>query len=641
MVILARSRIGFGTSAARRAVALLANEASRDPGVGEVQSAFGAHGLPVLLSRDEHETLLLVHFRSINQDAVAAPINRLRGHLREPGLALQFGGYAVGVLDVNAIARSDLVRAELIAFPLLALLVLLIFRGLVAAAIPVLTGGVSVIGTIACLRLLSNVLGISIFALNLAVLLGLGLAVDYGLFLVSRYREEARERGFGVDAVRATLRTAGRAVVFSGCAVAGACAALLLFPQEFIYSMGIAGVFVALFSAAAALVVTPPLLLLGGRRVGVRAGHDDAGARERRRWYRWPRWVMRHHADVALVTVLVLIAAAGPALRLQFTFPSLTSIPTGFQARSVTEAVSRDFSPNLEYPVDVAIELGHRELRGLTPTQFAAALRFAPDVAFATPIQFGSRRTALVQLVLDQPPLSPSSEHLVAQLRAVGPAVVVGGTTAEFVDLKRSIEQHAPLAAALAALATIITLFLLTGSVVLAGKALLFHALDLGAAFGLLVLIFQDNALGIAGLLAYPGPSAIETTVTVVIIASTFGLATDYSILLLSRITEEHEAGASDEQAVALGIERTGPVITRAAMLLAVALLALASSREFFVKELTVGQVLGVGIDVTLVRMLLVPSFMSILGPLNWWAPGPLARAHARLRPPAKREQRA
>ncbi len=631
MVILARSPAGFRTSVAREALGRLVARVTAERGVGHVDTAFGAGALPVLLSPDAHQTLVLVHFRSISQDDVAAPIQRLRA-VREAGLGLAFGGYALGVIDLNRIARGDLVRAELIAFPLLALLVLLTFRGLVAAAMPVVIGGASVLGTLACLRLLSNVVGISIFALNLAVLLGLGLAVDYGLFLVSRYREEASERGWGLPAVRTTLATAGRAVALSGCAVAGASASLLLFPQEFIYSMGLAGMFVALFSALAALVITPPLLLLSGGRIGIRASGRRARASDRRWWYRWPRWVMRRHVEVALVSVFLLIAAAAPALGLHATFADLSSVPEGFQTRTVADIVSRDFTRNLEYPVNVAIDLRAGPAPAtLAADRLAALLTLTPGVALVSPVRLASRDTALIQIVLAQPPLSPPSELVIAQLRMRSARLLVGGATAEFSDLKRSIAQRAPLVLALAALATVLVLFLLTGSLVLPLKALLFHALDLGAVFGLLVLIFQDHLFGIGDLIGYRGPLGIETTVSVVIIASTLGLATDYSILLLARITEEHRSGRSDEQAVAIGIERTGPVITRAALLLAVALLALTSSRVFLVKQLTVGQVLGVLIDVTFVRMLLLPSFMRLLGPANWWAPAPLKRAYARL----------
>ena len=260
MVILARPRsrvAGLAVSVLR-----LAGRVRADPAVGAVQTPFGAAGSRGLLSRDRQAALLLVHFRSTDLNRLARPIDRLRG-LRDPGLRVSFGGYEVGELDLNQIARHDLVTAELIAFPLLALLTVLIFRGLFGAAIPLVIGGLSVLGTVAGLGVLSRVFDISVFALNLAVLLGLGLAVDYALLLVSRYREEVAAHGHGVGAARATLVTAGRTVLFSGLAVAGACAALLVFPQSFVYSMGIAGAFVAILAAALALSVTIPVLVLG------------------------------------------------------------------------------------------------------------------------------------------------------------------------------------------------------------------------------------------------------------------------------------------------------------------------------------------------------------------------------------------
>jgi uncharacterized membrane protein YdfJ with MMPL/SSD domain len=627
MVILARSSAGFGASTARAAVARLAARVARDPAVGRVQTAFGGGGLPELLSRSAHETLLLVYFRSSSQEAVVGPVDHLRSRLHQPGLMLAFDGYDTGVVDVNRIVRADLVRAELIAFPLLIVLMLLVFRGLLAAAIPIATATASVAATFACLRLLGGALQISIFALDLAVLLGLGLAVDYGLFLVSRYREEALTRGTGVEAIRVTLATAGRAVAFSGCAVAGACAALLVFPEDFIYSMGIAGILVALFSATAALVIVPPLLLLWGPRLSPRSAPQSA----RSYWYRWPRWVMRHPLDVALVSVLVLIAAAAQALRLAPTFPDLNAVPHGFQTRTVADEINREFVPYLEYPVSIALDLAIRGHAEVPPALLETTVAHAPGVALVAPLELVGRNTAMLQLVLRNPPLSQGSQSLVTALRALRLPLLVGGTTAEFVDLKHSIAQHAPLALLVALAATIVPLLLLTGSLALSIKALLFDALGLSAAFGLLVLIFQDHALGISALLGYKGPAAIDTTASVVMLASTLGLTTDYSILLLSRITEEHEAGRPDEQAVALGIQRSGPVITSSALLLVVALLALASSRVFLVKELTIGQVLGVVIDVTFVRMLLVPSCIRLLGPLNWWAPGPLRRVRAQL----------
>jgi RND superfamily putative drug exporter len=241
-----------------------------------------------------------------------------------------------------------------------------------------------------------------------------------------------------------------------------------------------------------------------------------------------------------------------------------------------------------------------------------------------------SRDTAVLQLVPSRPPYSQESQQLVNRIRAERAPLLVAGTTAEFLDLKHSIARHAALALALAAIATIAVLLAMTRSLLLPIKGLLLSALNLAATFGLLVLIFQSRALGVSALLGYHGPSAIETSVTVVILASAFGLATDYSIILLARITEEYRAGHSNDEAVALGMRRTGRVITSSALLLAVAVLALASSRIFLVKELTVGQAIAILLDATLVRMLLVPAFMRMLGPLNWWLPGRFRRPRAR-----------
>jgi RND superfamily putative drug exporter len=630
MVILARSEAGFGEASVQTAVKALARTVSADPAVGLVQTAFGPAGLPVLRAPDDRQTLLLVHFRSADPDSLEAPIDRIRGGVGEAGLELAFGGYAVGVVDANSEARGDLVRAELIALPALALLLLLIFRGFVPALIPLVIGGASVAATFACLRILSGVVDVSIFAFNLSIFLGLGLAVDYGLLLVSRYREEAAARGDGPDAVRATLATAGRAVAFSGCAVAGACSALLLFPQSFIYSMGIGGIIVALSAAGLALLIAPALLLLAGGRVGRPRGGPPAG-RGREAWRTWADWVNVHHRDAAVAGTCLLIAAAAPALLLTPTFVDLETVPRGYESRTVADVVAADFEPNIEYPVNVAIE-STEEGRSRVPAQLAAALAAAPGVVGYTPLADANGTTQFIQLRLSAPPLAESSQQTVATLRALPAPFMVGGRTAEFVDLKASIKEHALPALALAGATTLLVLFLLTGSVLIPIKALIFNVLSLCAVFGLLVLIFQEGLLGIGNLIGYDGPAAIETAISVVIIASTFGLATDYSILLLSRITEEHEAGRSDAEAVAIGIERTGPVITSAALLLAVALLALTTSSIFVVKQLTIGQALGILIDATLIRMLLVPSFMRVFGSLNWWAPGPLMRLHGRIR---------
>ena len=277
----------------------------------------GREGVTALRSRSGRQALVLVHFRATDLSALEEPVDRLRD-LREPGLDLRFGGYAVGEIELNRVAREELIKAELIAVPLLALLMVLIFRGLVAAAIPLVIGGVAMLGTYAGLQLVGRLMDLSVFALNLAVLLALGLAVDYSLLLVSRYREEAAERGPGVEGGARDAGDGGRAVAFSGVAVAAACAPLVIFAQSFVYSMGVAGVLVAALAASVALLVTVPLLVLFGARIAPRA----APAPGRTPWYRFAHWVMRHPGNRAAIGVLLLIAAAAPVLEARWTFPT-------------------------------------------------------------------------------------------------------------------------------------------------------------------------------------------------------------------------------------------------------------------------------------------------------------------------------
>ena len=625
MIVVATSPDGFGSRARKAAVAGLAARLRSDPAVGAVETAFERPALPLLLSADARRTLVVVHFRSADPDALAAPIDRLNERIRAPGLDLAVGGFAVGFQDVSRAARADLARAELIAFPVLGLLLVLMFRGLIAAAVPLLIGGAAVLGTVACLRLLSGAMDLSVFALNQAVLLGLGLAVDYGLLLVSRFREEAVSLGPGPAAVRATLATAGRTVAFSGCAVAGAGAGLLVFPVGFLYSMGIAGLIVSLLSSLAALLIAPPLLLLLGPRIGAAA---PRGGRDTGRWYRLSGWVMRRRGDVALAGTAVLVAAAAPALLLQPTFAEFDATPRGYESRGVSETIRTHFSPYLGRPISVQARLG---ATGPSVAGVVGSLARLPGVAGFRTLPSRTRDTVVVQLLPAQPSLSPAVQEAVRRARALPAPVLVGGRTAEFVDLKAAIARGAPAAIALAAGVSLIVLFAMTGSVLLPLKGLLFNLLTIGAAFGLVVLIFQEGALGIAELIGYDGPSAIEITTCAVIVALTFGLASDYSVLMLSRIEEEHAAGAPDEQAVARGMERSGPVITGAALLLTVAVLALASSEIFLVKQLALGQALAIAIDATLVRVLLVPALMRMLGRANWWAPRPLRRARAQI----------
>ncbi|MBV9212597.1 MAG: MMPL family transporter [Actinobacteria bacterium] len=635
MAVLARGHGPIGGARGRAEVRSLAREIASDPAVARVQTPFDSQGSGVLLSRDGLSALVLVHFRGIGEEGASAAIGRIRKHVRSPSLSVRYGGFDVGFVDDNDVVRKDLLRAELIAFPILALVLITVFRGMAAALLPLVIGGLSVLGTFAALKLLSHAIDISVYALNLSSAMGLGLAVDSGLFLVTRYREESAQHGVTPLALRRTMSRSGTAVFYSAATVAGACAALLVFPQQFIYSMGIGGVLTAFLSATAALIVVPPLLPKVAHRTHGRIGRrelpESPGVEAHAGWwYRFSRWVMRHAVLVAVVSAVLIVSAGIPATGVRWTFLDAKALPPGLESRTVADAIAREFVPNLEFPISIALS---PRLAGDPGRVRALQSRIAglPSAGIVSQPQRAPDGTGLLQVVSRAPPLSGASQALVGELRSLGEPIAAGGRIADFVDLKASIRSHALPALIVVTLTTLLALFLLTSSVVLPLKALLMNSLTLAAVFGAMVAIFQDRLFGIASLVGYHGPPAIETAISVVVIGVTLGLATDYSILLLSRVKEEHDKGRPNEDAVALGLERSGRVITNAALFQAVALLAMASSRVFVVKQLAVGIAVGVAIDATIVRACLVPALMRILGQVNWWAPRWLNRAHLRV----------
>jgi RND superfamily putative drug exporter len=541
------------------------------------------------------------------------------------------GGPSLAQAQVGEKVESDLRRAELLAFPILFILSFLFFRSLVAALLPLLVGALAIVGSFFVLRVANEFADVSIFALNLITGLGLGLAIDYSLFIVSRYREELARVGPGAEALRRTLATAGRTVLFSSLTVAGAVAALMIFPQRFLYSMGIGGLGVTLLSAAIALIVLPAVLALLGPRVNAlapralqRRAERDAHSLQEGFWYRLSRFVMRQPARIAIATATVLIVLGIPFLGIKFTSVDAQVLPDSESARQVDDRMRADFPPYRDTPIELYVE-GDR----------AAAERVAeragglPGAAEVLPPLELEDSSYVVRVIADAPPLSERAQELVRALRAPDDGVLVTGFTAGYIDLKASLADHLPLLIALIAGVTIVVLFAFTGSVILPLKQLVMNLLALSAVFGILVLIFQDGRL--EGLLGYTSQGGLEATQPLLLFAVAFGLATDYGVFLLSRIKEARDGGVGEAESVAVGLERTGRIVTAAALLFAVAVGAFVTSEIIFIKEVGLGIALAVLIDATIVRALLVPSLMAMLGKWNWWAPEPLKRLHARL----------
>jgi uncharacterized membrane protein YdfJ with MMPL/SSD domain len=551
----------------------------------------------------------------------------------EPGVVV--GGAAVAQEQVNKQVEEDLKKAEMLAFPLLFLLSLLFFRSLVASVLPLMIGGLAIVGTFLILRVASEFGSISIFALNLTTALGLGLSIDYSLFIVSRYREEIAKSGPGLEAMRRVMATAGRTVFFSSLTVSAALASLLVFPQRFLYSMGLGGALVALFAALISLTVLPAVLTLLGSRVNAgapkflqRRADADARPDENGFWYRLSRFVMRRPIPVATFSALFLIILGLPFFQIKFDTVDPTVLPESASARQAYDTVSTEFPPYHETPIWIDVEGGGPK----AAAQVATAVRGVEGVAEVAPPQRLQGGVTAVQAVSENPFRSEASQATVNEIRDLPPppraGVQVSGATADFVDFQSSLTAHLPIALGIVILATLVVLFLMTGSVVLPIKSLIMNFLNLSAVFGLLVLIFQDGRF--EGFLSYTSPGAIEQTMPILLFAVAFGLSTDYAVFLLSRIKEARDNGASDSESVAIGLERTGRIVTAAALLFAVAMGAFATSKIIFIKENGVGTALAVLIDASIIRALLVPSLMELLGKWNWWAPAPLRRLHER-----------
>jgi uncharacterized membrane protein YdfJ with MMPL/SSD domain len=590
---------------------------------------------PAFVSRDGNASYFAVALKPTAnkkvQEVGADIADRLSTHA-----GVVVGGFAVAQEQVNKQVEDDLRMAEIIAFPLLFLLSLLFFRSLVAAVLPLMIGGLAIVGTFLILRLASEFGSISVFALNLTTALGLGLAIDYSLFIVSRYREEIAKDGPGLAAMRRVMATAGRTVFFSSLTVAAALASLLVFPQSFLYSMGLGGALVVLLAAAVALTVLPAVLTLLGSRVNAgaprflrRQAEADAKPDENGFWYRLSRFVMRRPVPVATLSALLLIVLGLPFFGIKFDTVDPSVLPKSASARQAYDTINDRFPPYQETPIWIDFEGGGPA----AASSMAARVRQVPGVAEVLPPQRLRGGVIAISAISAHPFNSEASQVTVKRIRALpappGTTALVGGATADFIDLQASIVSHLPIALAIVILATLVILFMMTGSVILPVKSLIMNFLNLSAVFGLLVLIFQDGRL--EGFLDYTSPGAIEQTMPILLFAVAFGLSTDYAVFLLSRIKEARDNGASDSECVAIGLERTGRIVTAAALMFAVAMGAFATSQIIFIKENGVGTALAVLIDASIVRALLVPSLMELLGEWNWWAPAPLRRLHDRF----------
>ncbi|MBA2463452.1 MAG: MMPL family transporter [Nocardioidaceae bacterium] len=604
----------------------LADEA----GIAEVASPTTTGGSPAgtgLVSEDGTQVVVLGSLAAgADDDAVGeSVINAFDGQDD-----VTVGGSAVVGVQLGGTVGEDLGRAEMMAFPILLILSLIFFRGR-AALMPLIVGITTVLGTFLVLTAVNAFYGLSIFALNLVIGLGLGLAIDYTLFLVTRYREELARQGPTLGAIATTMRTAGRTVAFSAATVAVALAALTAFPLGFIKSMGIAGATVAVVAAVAALVVSPAMFGLWGAKL---ARKRAAGAPEEQgRWYRLSHAVMRRPGAIAVATGVVMLALAAPAVRAEWTPVDSSVIPTDLSSRTVADAVNTDFAGTGTSPMTIAIET-NGDADQADVTAYADQVNDLPGVVSpGTPVQL-DETTWQLDVAAEGEPDGDVAQQLVEGTRAIdvgGVDAMVAGPAADFVDQQSAIGSRLALAVGLLVALTLLVLWLMTGSVVLPAKAVLMNALTVAASLGVLTFVYQDGRL--TGLLNYTPNGGIEPTDFLVTAALIFALSTDYGVFLLGRIKEVRDSGLGERESVAVGVQRTGAVVTAAAILLAVAIGSFSTSSISFIQQIGVATAFGVLIDAFVVRSLLVPSLMGVLGKWNWWAPMPLRRLHDRLVP--------
>jgi RND superfamily putative drug exporter len=596
------------------------------PGVQRVTGPL-ADGRPIpgLVARDERAVLVRVELETGLPGGGQAQLDQVDQRLRAVDAPrVLVGGDEIAREEFQEQAQRDLERGEALALPVMLVLLLLVFRGVVAALTPLLMAAVAVAGALLILLGVSEFADISAYSVNVITMLGLGLAVDYSLLVVSRFREE-RAGGLGLpEAIERTLATAGRTVAFSGLTVAAALCGLLAFAEPFLRSLAWGGIGVVLVAMAAAVTLVPALLGLWGRRIRPGPAHlqSDHGV-----FYRLSRLVQRFAPAIVVVVAALLILLALPFRHARLENSGLESLPRSSESRQLFEAVDDRFQDGGTDPVVVVVESAPGNP---LVADYLRRVEALPGVVRVEPRQGTPPQITVLDVVPEGSSEGPAATRLVERIRALERPVAAGvtGPAAFLVDYRDSLTSRLPYALGLIGLATFALLFLMTGSVVVPVKAIVMCILSLGASFGALVWVFQEGHL--SGLLGFDSPGMVDITVPVLIFVFAFGLSMDYEVFLLSRIKEAWDQTGDNDLAVALGLQRTGRIVTSAAALIVVVFLGFAAGELLTIKEVGLGMAIAVVLDATVVRMLLVPATMKLMGRWNWWAPTPLRRLHDR-----------
>lgn len=598
-------------------------------------------GAPTLVAADGSSTLVLLSLDAADDDAAAEVFGEIRDDLLVDGVVAHRGGPAAVGYDISSQVEADLARAEMFSLPVVLLLLVVVFGSLAAASLPLAIGGLAILGSFASLQALTYVTDVSIFAINIVTILGLGLALDYSLLVVSRFREELSARGGTRAVVRpalvATMGSAGRAVLVSGLTVAISLSALTFFPQTFLRSMGFGAVSAVVIAMLGALTVLPALLAALGPKVNalrVPGRRPERPVADDGRWARFARAIMRRPGLIAAASVVVLLALAAPVLRTEFGGVDVRVLPEDAESRVAADIVAGDFPGATQESVTVVVH----DPSGLDPavvSDLGATLAVLEN-ATGVDVVAVSDTTARLNVTHGGAATGDEARGLVADVRdlaageASGAEVLVTGAAAQVADLLTSIGAILPWAIAFVVGVTMLVLFLAFGSLLLPVKAVLMNVLSLAAMFGVVTWVFQDG--NGASLFGVTPTGTLEASQLVLMVAIAFGLSTDYEVFLLSRVREAWDRTGDNAHAVAAGVQTTGRIITSAALLLVIVIGAFSTSGISFIAMIGVGLGFAIVLDATLIRMVLVPSTMALLGRANWWLPGPVERVWQRVR---------
>ncbi|MFE9421737.1 MMPL family transporter [Kitasatospora sp. NPDC006697] len=613
--------------AVRTAVTSAAADIAKLPGVLSVSDAYQPGQATALTAADGSGSLVDVRMAdgagTAQQQAVSQRLAAIQDPGGQaPGSQVKVGGDLVVQQEVKAQTQSDTTFGEIVTLPLTLVVMVLVFGGLAAASLPVIGAVASVGGALLAMFGFSRIMDLDTSVLPIATVLGLGLSIDYALLMVNRFREE-RGRGAEIaEAIDRTAATAGRTVAFSGLTVAVALSGLFVFTSPVFRAVAAAGVSVVVIAVLAALTLVPALLGFAGHRIKPpKRAEPSEGF-----FARTVRLVQRRAVPVALVCVALLTAAGAPFLGAEMRSTGVAALPTSSVGRQVAETVKEKFPQAAPAPVTVVVE-GGRQAAAQYADQVVAKL---PGVSGVRAVQEVSPRVSTVDVLVHGDPQGAAAKQVVEELRdhRGGLKTYVTGDAAGVVDFQHELVSRGPWAFGLVAVGTLVLLFLMTGSVVMPVKALLMNLLSLGCSLGALTLVFQHGWF--AGPLGFTPTGGLETFVPVLVFAFAFGLSMDYEVFLLARIKELKDQGYGCKQAVQVGLQQSGRIITSAASLMVIVFAGFAAGQMLMVKEMGIALAVAVAVDATLVRCLLVPAAMSFFGEFNWWAPAPLKRLYRR-----------